>query len=56
MPHVSDCGHVYCYLCLQEQLQNAADRKSLNSDEGEVDPPLCQACFQPMTSCTPFKA
>ena len=71
MPHAADCGHVYCYVCLQQLLVVQVRKVGTGTGGGNgggdssnsglysgSDPqfqPICRSCFKPMSKCIPIR-
>ncbi len=45
------CGHIFCYYCIQSQVQEAQDQEE---DTGEETHAKCTKCGQPVTEIEPF--
>ena len=68
MPHVSECGHIFCYLCLYAETYNygASASNSGGVSDGSVedesvgiggdamDVRRCPACFTTLRGCRPY--
>lgn len=50
MPHTSDCGHLFCYLCLFAETYDEAG----DGHEDTGDRRRCPVCFTPLSGCRPY--
>ena len=51
-PHIGECGHVHCYICLQIGLLSATESMNRGRSRDRESTYRCPRCSQPLKNCT----